>query len=368
MHPRASCKVGFGLRSRHPDAATGRQPRRRRPLRGARSQGGRGAGGAGPGVPVCARRWGAALSRWRAQPRGGRQMPAGAPAPAHPPRRAGAALRGRPESAAEARAGAAAGYYGAAEAAAYDARARASGAQAELADAALGLAGAGGGGSSLAPGAALSPVGLLLDLGCGSGLSGARVPAPWYWIGVDVSSDLLCLAAERAAHTRSGSLTSAGAGADAAACQGDGDGARTDTPLPRCAGLVRCDLGQGLPFRAGAFDAAISVSVVQVSTRLRARTFTLSRAHLRPADDARFSVAQRASYPGSAQVLLAHARGPRQPTRSMGMQHAVLPCMRGGCTRPRARRASLGPAPQTCGAVPARLQGAAHGAEVLPVQ
>ncbi len=33
--------------------------------------------------------------------------------------------------------------------------------------------------------------------------------------------------------------------------------------------LILGDLGEGLPFRAGAFDGAISISALQVQTKLR---------------------------------------------------------------------------------------------------
>jgi len=71
---------------------------------------------------------------------------------------------------------------------------------------------------------------LVLDVGCGSGLSGALLSAAGHeWVGVDVSAAMLGVALDR----------------DAA-----GD-------------MLLADAGQGLAFRAGAFDAAVSVSAVQ---------------------------------------------------------------------------------------------------------
>lgn len=77
---------------------------------------------------------------------------------------------------------------------------------------------------------------LLLDIGCGSGLSGeilsAVAPAdggPHTWIGMDLSPSMLDVALQR----------------DVA-----GD-------------LLLADMGQGVPFRPGTFDAAISISAVQ---------------------------------------------------------------------------------------------------------
>lgn len=77
---------------------------------------------------------------------------------------------------------------------------------------------------------------LILDLGCGSGLSGeilTQTPddegGPHTWIGMDVSGDMLAQALERDV---------------------DGD-------------MLLADIGQGVPFRAGTFDAAISISAIQ---------------------------------------------------------------------------------------------------------
>lgn len=79
---------------------------------------------------------------------------------------------------------------------------------------------------------------LILDVGCGSGLSGEILSAPasagtpggpHMWVGLDISSSMLGVALERDV---------------------DGD-------------LFLADAGQGVPFRAGTFDAAISISAIQ---------------------------------------------------------------------------------------------------------
>ncbi|KAK4227609.1 S-adenosyl-L-methionine-dependent methyltransferase [Podospora fimiseda] len=77
---------------------------------------------------------------------------------------------------------------------------------------------------------------LILDIGCGSGLSGeilSSVPeeegGPHVWIGMDISPSMLDVALQRDV---------------------DGD-------------LFLADMGQGVPFRAGSFDAAISISAIQ---------------------------------------------------------------------------------------------------------
>lgn len=77
---------------------------------------------------------------------------------------------------------------------------------------------------------------LILDIGCGSGLSGeilSSVPpsegGPHTWIGMDIAASMLDIALQRDV---------------------EGD-------------LLLADIGQGVPFRAGSFDAAISISAIQ---------------------------------------------------------------------------------------------------------
>ncbi len=77
---------------------------------------------------------------------------------------------------------------------------------------------------------------LVLDVGCGSGISGtilSSVPpdaaGPHVWVGLDISASMLSIALERDV---------------------EGD-------------LMLADAGQGVPFRAGTFDAAISISAIQ---------------------------------------------------------------------------------------------------------
>lgn len=70
----------------------------------------------------------------------------------------------------------------------------------------------------------------VLDLGCGSGLSGECIEEQGhYWVGLDISSSMLNVAKDR---------------------EVEGD-------------LLLNDLGEGLPFRAGSFDGAISISALQ---------------------------------------------------------------------------------------------------------
>lgn len=70
----------------------------------------------------------------------------------------------------------------------------------------------------------------ILDVGCGSGLSGdALEEAGHAWVGVDISESMLEIAAER---------------------DTSGD-------------VFHQDMGDGLPFRAGVFDGCISISAIQ---------------------------------------------------------------------------------------------------------
>lgn len=77
---------------------------------------------------------------------------------------------------------------------------------------------------------------LILDVGCGSGLSGEILSAldpdeggPHVWVGMDISPSMLDIALQRDV---------------------EGD-------------LLLADIGQGVPFRPGSFDAAISISAIQ---------------------------------------------------------------------------------------------------------
>lgn len=77
---------------------------------------------------------------------------------------------------------------------------------------------------------------LILDVGCGSGLSGAILSevspeqgGPHVWVGMDISPSMLEIALGRDV---------------------EGD-------------LLLADIGQGMPFRPGSFDAAISISAIQ---------------------------------------------------------------------------------------------------------
>lgn len=71
---------------------------------------------------------------------------------------------------------------------------------------------------------------MILDLGCGSGLSGETLTDQGHtWVGLDISPSMLAVAQER---------------------EVEGD-------------LILMDMGEGVPFQAGVFDGAISISALQ---------------------------------------------------------------------------------------------------------
>lgn len=71
---------------------------------------------------------------------------------------------------------------------------------------------------------------LVLDVGCGSGLSGSVLDENGHhWIGIDISKAMLDVALDR---------------------EVEGE-------------LILGDMGEGMPFKAGTFDGAMSVSAIQ---------------------------------------------------------------------------------------------------------
>jgi SAM-dependent methyltransferase len=122
--------------------------------------------------------------------------------------------------------------------------------------------------------------GLLLNIGCGSGLCGDVLSARGHpWVGLDISAEMLLLA-----HTRGGAPRRGGCGGI-----GGGSSGGTSGGSSAAAGaVVLSDMGQGLPARAGAFDAAVSISAVQWllqgpdSAARTARFFAALWACLRP--------------------------------------------------------------------------------------
>lgn len=95
----------------------------------------------------------------------------------------------------------------------------------------------------------LSESSFVLDLGCGSGLSGEILSQHGHtWIGMDISPSMLDIALQRQQQPSNGHAEEDSDEDEAEG--GDGD-------------LFLADMGQGLPFRPGTFDAAISISALQ---------------------------------------------------------------------------------------------------------
>lgn len=98
---------------------------------------------------------------------------------------------------------------------------------------------------------------LVLDIGCGSGLSGQVLEEQGHvWVGCDVSGDMLQVAHERMEESYK--------------VKDDDDSGMSDNSdeddndeLPSTGDLMHHDMGTGLPFRPATFDACVSISALQ---------------------------------------------------------------------------------------------------------
>ena len=132
---------------------------------------------------------------------------------------------------------------------------------------------------------------LLLDLGCGSGISGAQLSATNHaWIGCDISLDMLNLAqgnaqASNAVQSRQGLANSAPAAPAMSSRTGynelnhrHGSDARNNSKSPCSKGLVfQSDMACGIPIRADSIEGVISISAVQWLCHLPEASLALSR-------------------------------------------------------------------------------------------
>lgn len=105
---------------------------------------------------------------------------------------------------------------------------------------------------------------LVLDIGCGSGLSGQVLEEKGHvWVGCDVSRDMLQVAHERMEET----YKTDDSGSNGNAAMNDSDDSEDDDgerdELPSTGDLMHHDMGTGLPFRPATFDACISISALQ---------------------------------------------------------------------------------------------------------
>ena len=112
---------------------------------------------------------------------------------------------------------------------------------------------------------------LLLDVGCGSGLSGDVLAAAGHaWIGCDISASMLEVGLERR-----------GAAAEAANAEAMEDEAAGRPNAVE--DTFRLDIGTGIPLREGIMDGAVSVSAIQwlcfanTNTQVRAAPASPSR-------------------------------------------------------------------------------------------
>lgn len=102
---------------------------------------------------------------------------------------------------------------------------------------------------------------LILDVGCGSGLSGQVLEEQGHvWIGCDVSRDMLEVAKERMLRQ----AAAARCGKNDASMLDEDESDLNDEDIQDSTGdLMHHDMGTGLPFRPATFDACISVSALQ---------------------------------------------------------------------------------------------------------
>jgi len=113
----------------------------------------------------------------------------------------------------------------------------------------------------------------ILDVGCGSGLSGQVLEEHGHvWVGCDVSRDMLNMANERIERKREEAMGEGDSSEDDSDNDMNDDndsnnndnnkgGGTTEEPSP--GDLLHHDMGTGLPFRPASFDACISISALQ---------------------------------------------------------------------------------------------------------
>mmetsp|Transcript_2748 Transcript_2748/g.4975 ORF Transcript_2748/g.4975 Transcript_2748/m.4975 type:complete len:303 (-) Transcript_2748:1193-2101(-) len=107
---------------------------------------------------------------------------------------------------------------------------------------------------------------LILDVGCGSGLSGQVLEEQGHvWVGCDVSRDMLQVAQERM--EESFQLNDKEKDKDKMMEEEESsdsdDDDDEDNECPSRGDLMHHDMGTGLPFRPATFDACISISALQ---------------------------------------------------------------------------------------------------------
>jgi len=157
-------------------------------------------------------------------------------------------------------------FYNAKEARKYDSSSRMIGVQREITERAIELL--------RLPSSSEKPS-LVLDVGCGSGLSGKVLEEQGHvWIGCDVSRDMLDVANERIERKLETAKQNRAKGdGEKGTMMDDGDSGDSDEQdsdednggnVHTSSGdLMHHDMGTGLPFRPATFDACISISAIQ---------------------------------------------------------------------------------------------------------
>jgi 18S rRNA (guanine1575-N7)-methyltransferase len=153
-------------------------------------------------------------------------------------------------------------FYNAKEAKKYDSSSRMIGVQREITERAIELL--------RLPSASEKPS-YILDVGCGSGLSGKVLEEQGHvWVGCDVSRDMLEVANERIEQKRLSAMGEEGDdGLSSSSNEEDDDNdadmqnSSTHRKDASFGDLMHHDMGTGLPFRPATFDACISISALQ---------------------------------------------------------------------------------------------------------
>jgi 18S rRNA (guanine1575-N7)-methyltransferase len=105
---------------------------------------------------------------------------------------------------------------------------------------------------------------LVLDVGCGSGLSGKVLEERGHaWVGCDVSRDMLDVANDRIERQREATRDDDDSGDDDDDDDDDDNDEGKSTRALSTGDLIHHDMGTGLPFRPATFDACISISALQ---------------------------------------------------------------------------------------------------------
>eukprot|EP00527_Entomoneis_sp_CCMP2396_P006053 CAMPEP_0198144116 /NCGR_PEP_ID=MMETSP1443-20131203/13261_1 /TAXON_ID=186043 /ORGANISM="Entomoneis sp., Strain CCMP2396" /LENGTH=323 /DNA_ID=CAMNT_0043807461 /DNA_START=67 /DNA_END=1038 /DNA_ORIENTATION=- len=109
----------------------------------------------------------------------------------------------------------------------------------------------------------------VLDVGCGSGLSGQVLEERGHvWVGCDVSRDMLTMAKERVDRQREDAKAGLEKKQNAEMNimeqdNSDDEGSSVSDVEVSSGDLMHHDMGTGLPFRPASFDACISISALQ---------------------------------------------------------------------------------------------------------